>query len=145
MKKIPDSWILHQENWDGKPISFRVRLVPKEIIGSKNYAFGFRITWKFKESSKGFPENHICDLMEEFEELLDETFERDQHSLFVSVITHKGERDWVLYTPDPDQTYERIVKVLNQQKSVYHVEFEACPDSDWSEYVGILKNCNREP
>jgi hypothetical protein len=138
---VPDDWALYTGIWGNNlPILLRIRNGLEEHIGSPRYPQRYMLTWTYSEPrDDGFPSGLDMDAMEEFENRIFDTLEADQHSICVATITNCGERDWIFYTADSNETNARLNQSL-QGAPRYPIQPMASPDPEWKEFCGIMAN-----
>jgi len=138
MSNTSDEWILSEAEWHNElPIIIRLRDKIDKFIQHEDFGIGFRITWKFEHPNKyGYPTTQDNDQLEVFEEAIYDAIERNTPSIFTSVVTNNGERDWCIYTSDPDAVFNTINRSLAELPR-FPISFSSGPDPEWSEYHGL--------
>jgi hypothetical protein len=77
--------------------------------------------------------------VEKFESIIASSLEDKQHAVLVAAVTHNGERDWIFYCHNSDETHKRLNIVLQNENPV-PIKILSYADPNWNEYKGILSN-----
>ena len=136
-----DDWSLYDGIWgNGHPILLRFRNGLESYIGSQEYPLRYMITWSFEDFEEGgYPSTKEIDAVEDFENLIYDKLQEGNQCICVAVITNNGEREWIFYSSDTEETHHRLNLAL-ENSPVYPISIVTCPDPGWEEYNGMLMN-----
>lgn len=137
--KLTDVWftaLAESENGDIIFVSGRDDI--SEFINSGKMKERAEVTWKYTPDSKGMPDDTTAKLMEEVQEKLKKSMEKDKLSILTGVYTGNGERVMVFITRNVPAFGDRLNEAL--------AEFELLPisiytekDPDNEEYKDMLQ------
>ena len=137
--KLTDVWctaLAESENGDIIFVSGRDDIY--EFINSGKMKERAEVTWKYTPDSKGMPDDTTAKLMEEVQEKLKKSMEKDKLSILTGVYTGNGERVMVFITRNVPAFGDRLNEAL--------AEFELLPisiytekDPDNEEYKDMLQ------
>ena len=124
--KLTDVWftaLAESENGDIIFVSGRDDI--SEFINSGKMKERAEVTWKYTPDSKGMPDDTTAKLMEEVQEKLKKSMEKDKLSILTGVYTGNGERVMVFITRNVPAFGDRLNEAL--------AEFELLPISIYTE------------
>lgn len=121
------------EDDNGNMITVYGREELNEFMESGKLKERVEITWKYDADEKGMPSDPVAELMENVQETLRKTMEKDKLSILTSIYTGGGEKIWVFYT--------RTVRVFGERLNEALSTFDLLPisiytemDPEWEEY-----------
>lgn len=137
-----DRWAVGQGENEGKPLIVRFRPEMRVIEDVTGYPELFLVNWNYSPDSEGLPSDEETEALDEFEDVMLTSLERDCHTVLTCVVTNDGSRQWVFYSSGIDEAVERI-NALPQKKTPYPIELMADEDEEWV-YLkeNILGDCD---
>ena len=130
-----ESWLISEGKLEnGLPFVLRFREdLPDESLRGKLSTL-IVISWFFEtEDGNGLPKNEDQQLMEEFENVLDDELVEKGTARLMTVFTGEGLREWQLYTDDEEFFVEKFNRALADVPAL-PLEIEAFEDGNWDAY-----------
>jgi len=132
--RLSNEWFTaFSENEDGQMITVYGRDELNEFVQSGKFKERVEITWKYAGDKNGMPLDELAEKMENVEEVLRKTMEKDKLAILSSVYTGGNEKIWVFYT--------RTTRVFGERLNDCLASFDLLPitiyteiDPGWEEY-----------
>ncbi|MDO5571936.1 MAG: DUF695 domain-containing protein [Bacteroidales bacterium] len=96
-----------------------------EFINSGKFKERAEVTWKYQGDAKGMPDDKTAELMEEVQEALKKSMEKDKLAILTGIYTGNNERVWIFIT--------RNVAAFGQKLNEALSGFELLPISIYTE------------
>jgi hypothetical protein len=134
-----DSWAIAECHTGEYPYHVRLRKVPSDFPRS-NFPTRLNLFWSLSDTdANGYASKPELDKLHVFEDRLVEAVEFDQFSILTLVLTGRGEREFVFYTPDPHEFVRRLSQ-MPQEEERYPIEIHANEDADWEYFETELNS-----
>jgi hypothetical protein len=140
-----ESWVLAKgESEDGLPVYIRYREDLPDEDEFKKLKTLMLITWAFESpDGSGYPPEDDADVMEDFENLMDESLVETGVARLMIVFNGEGVRKWFFYTAEQEIFMLRLNEALAGEP-VLPLEIEVYEDENWDAYedytgIGIKK------
>ena len=138
-----DNWAVAEGLHEGKPLVVRFRNEFQNKPDIAGYDRLLIITWNYTERETGLPDDAESAAMEQFENHVISSFEKDLTAVLTAVITINGTREWIFYTRDIQECGKRI-NSIPQKNDPYPIKLESETDAKWDFLYGnILAGMNR--
>ena len=135
-----ENWFVAELELDNKPLILRGR---KNLSGAEamnTHSKLITITWNYDpDDETGLPPTQLLPLMSAAEHVIFNALEKDDLCIFFAVSVHDGSKQWLAYTHNVDDAYDRLNEALRDQEP-YPLEFSAADDPSWEEYAELLEN-----
>jgi hypothetical protein len=127
-----DRWALAEGTRPVGPFVLRYRtpVITAPDVGS--HVQLVQLVWEFDDPRSGaMPEPGVSDTMQEFEDRLCASWERDGLAFLAAVLTIDGARQWILYARDVAECLRRLATIRHEGEP-YPVEITSRIDRGWS-------------
>lgn len=123
---------------NGKPYILRfLEFYPTDEEQEK-LQFLIEITWNYRESnSDGLPDQETYDLMNYFEDTLDEEIISDASSILVLSLIGDEIKIWQIYSTNPDLFIDKLNEVMDGRE-LLPIQIEVFQDRDWNGYKELV-------
>jgi acetylornithine deacetylase/succinyl-diaminopimelate desuccinylase-like protein len=95
MKIGNDWWTAPTESENGKLILVTGRRGVEAVRSTGKYKIRVEITWKYQGNAAGMPDDVTSTLMEDVQDAMSKTFDKDPIAVMTGVYTGDGERNWI--------------------------------------------------
>ena len=129
-------WTAPAEAANGNLILVTGRYDLWNVQADGHYIYRVDITWPYEGDKGGMPGNDVAALMDEVDNALRDTFDRDPVAVLCGIYTGDGERNWVLYTRSLHIFRRKINEALAPFDTL-PLQFHAEEDPDWNEYRNL--------
>lgn len=127
-----DRWSQVTGTHDDDPFMFRFREELGYVTDFTDYSRLITISWTYThDGCSGIPDQDELSELQDFENHLVESFEHDFLAVLAAVLTERGTRQWLFYTPDMAECQRRL-NAIPQKVERYPIEVAAETDADWS-------------
>ncbi|MGL4993117.1 MAG: DUF695 domain-containing protein [Bacteroidales bacterium] len=137
--KLSNDWFTALSTADnGNLVIVTGRKALQEFKATKKLSERIEVTWKYEGDSQGMPTDSEAELMEEVQDLLQKTMEKDKLAIMSSVYTGDYSRIIVFYARTSRVFGERINEALSTYEQLplsIYVEL----DEEWEEYSDMLE------
>ncbi len=134
-----DTWTgAEGENGD-KPFLLRFRPHLQDFITTNKYNKRLTISWNYDSADSSLmPGDDELELMQDVEDALVDTLEKDIQSVLAFVYTGHNQREWHWYSCDINETGKRLNEALADFDQL-PIELSAEDDPEWREYNAVLE------
>lgn len=91
-------WTAPTESEDGRLIMVTGRKDVAQFRDNPRFCIRVEVTWPYTGDSTGMPDTLTSELMEQVQDVLQETFHKDPVAVLTGIYTGADERNWVFYT-----------------------------------------------
>ena len=134
-----DCWAIAECHTGEYPYQVRLRKVPSDFPRS-NFPKRLNLFWSLSDTdANGYASKPELDKLHVFEDRLVEAVEFDHFSILTVVLTGRGEREFVFYTPDPHEFVRRLSQ-MPQEEERYPIEIHANENADWEYFETELNS-----
>lgn len=134
-----DSWTIAEGHTGEYPFQVRFRTMPTDFPRS-NFPHRLNIFWSMGEpNGQGYASKDELVRLHAFEDRLVEAVEPDNFSILSVVLTGRSEREFVFYTPNPQEFVQRLSE-MPQDEGRYPIEIYASDDANWEYYENEVQN-----
>jgi len=134
-----NGWTIAEGHTGEYPFQVRFRSIPADLPRS-HFPQRLNIFWSMSEpDDRGYPSSEELVRLHAFEDRLVAAVEGDDFSVLCVVLTGRGEREFVFYTPDPQEFVQRLTQ-MPQEDEPYPIEIHANDDEDWEYYENEVRN-----
>ncbi|HEX4085791.1 MAG TPA: DUF695 domain-containing protein [Chthoniobacteraceae bacterium] len=142
MKTNEAGWSIAEGTHEGKPVIIRFRDLNQSFPRSK-YPQRLNIFWTFAApTTQGLPSSEDSSQAKSFEDRLINSVEGDGHSILSTVLTGKGQREFVFHTPEVKEFLRRLTEMPQEQKR-YPIEVGHTEDPDWDYVNRVLRDMQK--
>jgi hypothetical protein len=132
-----DIWAVAKGTHHGKPLVIRYRSGFSVKPNITDYPKLIHVTWRYKLSENGLPDNAASNEMAVFEDRLIGAAEPSGQAALVAVITNDGTREWVFYARNVAK-FGELLNAIPQESQAYPIKLTAETDSEWSFFYGRI-------
>jgi hypothetical protein len=133
MKIGNDWWTAPTESENGKLILVTGRRGVEAVRSTGKYKIRVEITWKYQGNAAGMPDDVTSTLMEDVQDAMSKTFDKDPIAVMTGVYTGDGERNWILYTTSV-HIFEKKINEALAPFDLLPISIYTENDADWNEY-----------
>jgi hypothetical protein len=134
-----DDWTVAEGHTGEYPFQVRFRTMRADFPRS-DFPKRLNIFWSMSEADdNGYATAAELRKLHTFEDRLVKAVEFDGFSILSVVLTGRSEREFVFYTPDPQEFVQRLTQ-MPQEEEIYPVEIHANDDEDWEYYENEVKD-----
>lgn len=134
--------IAEGEKENGKPYVLRFLEFYPTKTEQERLSYLIEISWDYLEENPiGMPDQETYELMNYFEDTLDEEIISEESSILVLTMLGDEKKLWLIYANNPDSFMDKLNEVMEGRK-VLPIQFEVFQDSDWNgykEFIGLVK------
>jgi hypothetical protein len=133
MKIGNDWWTAPTESENGKLILVTGRRGVEAVRSTGKYKIRVEITWKYQGNAAGMPDDVTSTLMEDVQDAMSKTFDKDPIAVMTGVYTGDGERNWIFYTTSV-HIFEKKINEALAPFDLLPISIYTENDADWNEY-----------
>lgn len=85
----------------------------------------------------GLPTDDEFDRLAPFEDRLLAALEHDEHSILTAVLSHNGENEFIFYTADVTEFFDRLKNVSGEHER-YPTSTRQSEDPNWSYFLSVI-------
>ena len=131
-----------QEKWsidggkleNGLPFTIRFREDLPDEKAIKKLRMLVVVSWSFESADgNGMPNDEEINLMENFEDLIDESLVDKGTGRLMTVFTGEGVREWQFYTDDEEFFMQKFNEAL-EGAEIFPLDIEVFEDENWEAY-----------
>jgi hypothetical protein len=124
-------WTVAKAIHDGKPIVVRFREFPATFM-RETYPHRLNLFWRLRTvSDDQLPDDDESTLLKLFEDRLVEAVEPDGFGVLSTVLTGRGQREYVIHVKNPDEFGGRLT-AMPQERTRYPIEILSYEDAAWT-------------
>ncbi len=128
---------LETENPEGNLVLATVRKDVRKFIDNPRFRYRVEVAWRYTPADAGMPSEADSELMEQVQEAIEKTLDKDPVAVLTGVYTGDGERDLVFYTLSL-HIFQRKFNEILEPFPLLPLEFSAEEDPNWEEYRTML-------
>lgn len=128
---------LETENPEGNLVLATVRKDVRKFIDNPRFRYRVEVVWRYTLADAGMPSEADSELMEQVQEAIEKTLDKDPVAVLTGVYTGDGERDLVFYTLSL-HIFQRKFNEILEPFPLLPLEFSAEEDPNWEEYRTML-------
>jgi Family of unknown function (DUF695) len=103
------------------------------VRSTGKYKIRVEITWKYQGNAAGMPDDVTSTLMEDVQDAMSKTFDKDPIAVMTGVYTGDGERNWIFYTTSV-HIFEKKINEALAPFDLLPISIYTENDADWNEY-----------
>lgn len=126
-------WTAPAEGENGSLIMVSGRTDVEKFRSNPRFSIRVEITWNYDGDASGMPSDDVSRLMEQVQEVLEETFRKDPVAVLTGVFTGDNERNWIFYTLST-HIFGRKLNESLEQFPLLPLSIYTENDPDWLEY-----------
>lgn len=126
-------WTAPTESENGNLVMVTGRRDVDAFRNNPRFNVRVEVTWKYQSDKSGMPEYDTSVLMEEVQDVLISTFQKDPVAVLTGIYTGDGERNWVFYTLSTHIFGRKINEALSSF-DLLPITIYCENDPDWEEY-----------
>ncbi|MDP4271527.1 MAG: DUF695 domain-containing protein [Bacteroidota bacterium] len=137
--KLTDKWFSAiSEDENGKLVIVTGRDDIMDFVKSGKFKERAEIYWKYEGDGQGMPSEELSEQMEQVEEALRKSMEKDKLAILTGVYTGGGQKTWVFICRTVRVFGERLNEVLSSF-DLLPIEIYTENDPDCEEYLDMLE------
>lgn len=121
----------------GKLIMGTVRKDVDKFRSTGKFKYRVVAIWSYEAADKGMPSESDAEMMEKFQETVEQVFAKDPVAVLTGVFTGEGARDFEFYTLSL-HIFQRKFNEALADFPMLPLSFVAEEDEEWSQYAGAL-------
>ncbi len=126
-------WTAPAESENGSLIMVSGRTDVEKFRTNPRFTIRVEVTWSYEGNASGMPSDDVSRLMEQVQEVLEETFRKDPVAVLTGVFTGDNERNWIFYTLST-HIFGRKLNESLEQFPLLPLKIYTENDPDWLEY-----------
>lgn len=133
MSESNNWWTAPAEGENGSLIMVSGRTDVDKFRSNPRFSIRVEVTWSYDGDASGMPSDDVSRLMEQVQEVLEETFRKDPVAVLTGVFTGDNERNWIFYTLST-HIFGRKLNESLEQFPLLPLSIYTENDPDWLEY-----------
>ena len=136
--QLQEAWSFAQGEYRGKPLITRCNTGLTEIAGHPEYAHQVGVAVPLKHPTpQGLPTREEAVELDAIEDLLAQSLQENNQSLFAAVLSTGGMREFVFYTSDQEYVKWKFEEI-RQSIHTHQIQLMIQSDPTWSVYKQLL-------